>query len=201
MAPGVLYRVIYGSSKPEPWQEKMTTVRPAMLHDFRRHRVRYCDFPAIIPKTESIVRGTYVTGLSDGDIWRLDIFEGSMYERRKVKAKLLRDVRLEDDIADSDLEKMEGKEVETETYVWRDPIGHLEDKEWDFDHFRKQKMRAWMGESHTSYDEDVEVDEGFADVDAAVAAEKVDPMGGRGVNGVIGHELNAALANGTKTLN
>lgn len=187
MAPQVLYRVIFGSSEPEVWQKKRIVIRPAILHEFRRHRVRTAEFPAIVPNPSSTVRGTFITGLTDGDIIRLDSFEGSMYERRPVKVKLLKNVRLEDEVRDSSVARLEGEEVEAETYVWRYPLRDLEDREWDFEHFKKRKMRAWMGFGRQS-DSDTEVDEGFASADAAgTTPARVSPnrrSGGTGAAGV-----------------
>lgn len=187
MAPQVLYRVIFGSSEPEVRQKKRIVIRPAILHEFRRHRVRTAEFPAIVPNPSSTVRGTFITGLTDGDFIRLDSFEGSMYERRPVKVKLLKNVRLEDEVRDSSVARLEGEEVEAETYVWRYPLRDLEDREWDFEHFKKRKMRAWMGFGRQS-DSDTEVDEGFASADAAgTTPARVSPnrrSGGTGAAGV-----------------
>jgi len=85
---------------------------------------------------------------------------------------------------------VEVDEVEAEAYVWEEGLETLEPKEWDFDEFKRDKMKAWMGmaESEGGSD-DVEVDEGFADVDRAVAEQEKskghDPMGGRGSKGHI----------------
>ena len=191
MAPGVLFRVIYGTPDPEPWQKNLTRVRPALLNSYQRHKVKNADYPAILPHQNCSVRGSYVTGLTDGDLYRLDIFEGSQYERKQVKVKVLKDIPLDQaaDEAQSDV----AEEVETETYVWIEDSEHLETEEWDFEHFKKEKMYYWMGAAES---DDVEVDEGFADVDRAVAeqpgvqgAKRHDPTGGRGANGHITRQL------------
>jgi len=192
MAPGVLYRVIYGNANPEPWQQKLTTVRPALLESHRRHRVKYMSYPAIIPCIGSSVRGSVVTGLTQGDIYRLDIFEGDQYERRNVKVKVLGHLGLNEDLHNGELEEHVSEEVEAETYIWKDDLSELEDGEWNFEEFKRDRMRSWMGEG-SSDGSSVEVDEGFADVDNAVAAEKgIDHTGGRGVNGVISKNLEGA---------
>jgi hypothetical protein len=192
MAPGVLYRVIYGNANPEPWQQKLTTVRPALLESHRRHRVKYMSYPAITPCTGSSVRGSVVTGLTQGDIYRLDIFEGDQYLRKKVKVKVLKNVGLEDSIQTGELEEHALEEVEAETYIWSNDLSELEDGEWDFEEFKRERMRFWMGES-SSEESNIEVDEGFADVDNAIAAEKgIDHTGGRGANGTISKNLESA---------
>lgn len=90
------------------------------------------------------MRGTFVTGLTEGDMWRLDIFEGDEYALRKVRLRLLSDRGEEDE-----------EEVETETYVWVAGREKLEAGEWDFEAFRREKMGAWVGGGH-------EADGGFA---------------------------------------
>lgn len=199
MAPGVLHRVIHGTPNPEPWQRELLTIRSGLLQSYRRHRVRHADYPAITPHEHSTVRGTIVSGLTEGDIYRLDIFEGSQYSRDVVKVQVLKDVGL--DKAAEERKTAAVEEVEAQTYVWQEGDGTLEEKEWDFEEFKREKMRAWMGMAASEQGEDasgVEVDEGFADVDRAVAEEerketerknKHDPMGGRGMNGHITRQL------------
>lgn len=76
----------------------------------------------------------------------------------------------------------EVEEVPAEAYVWAEGMEMLEDEEWDFEDFVRDKMGRWVGR-----EEYVEVDE---------AAERLrvgeDPTGGRGmgalgrVEGVLG---------------
>lgn len=241
MAPGVLHRVIHGTPNPDPWQREYLTVRPGLLHGHRRHRVRHADYPGIIPhkssssttttgttgkETEATVRGTIVSGLTDMDIRRLDIFEGDQYVRRKVKVQVLTGVAL-DELAPENVASAgeasssapsrasQGTDAETkkdstfeevmaETYIWNEGEDTLEEAEWDFEAFKRDKMRAWMGIAETGEATDgVEVDEGFADVDRAVEEEEKkrkagngghDPTGGRGVNGHITRQLFDAAA-------
>ncbi|KAK5302826.1 hypothetical protein LTR99_005783 [Exophiala xenobiotica] len=197
MAPGVLHRVIHGTHDPEPWQKSLLTVRPALLQSYRRHRVRHADYPAILPHTNSCVRGSVVTGLTEGDLYRLDIFEGDQYTRQKVKVQVLsKDVGL-DQAADVESNTQVIEEVEAETYIWQAGEDTLERKEWDFEEFKRDKMKAWMGMAEG--DDSADMDEGFADVDRAVAEQDSaeqekgkDPMGGRGANGHITRQLKEA---------
>jgi hypothetical protein len=110
------------------------TIQDAILHDYCRHRVRYCDYPGILPEKGRTVRGTYVTGLTDGDIHRLDSFEGGEYERVKVKVELVR-------------EEAGKNQAEAETYVYCAGEQYLEKKEWDYEEFRREKMHRWTDES------------------------------------------------------
>jgi len=174
MAPQVLYRVCYGSATPSANQKALLTIRPAILHSFCRHKVRNCDYPAITPDESTTVRGTYVQGLTAGDLWRLDIFEGDEYSRKKVKVKVL------DKVGDEKGRgNIEGDEVEAETYVWIAGEHLLEKVEWDFGEFQRDKMRRWVGGR----------DEEYSEVDDAVKASGQDPTGGRGFNGAITEQL------------
>lgn len=145
MAPKVLSRVCYGPNVPLNTTKHGTlNIRPALLQDYRRHRVLHADYPAIVPRDGSTVRGTLVSGLTDGDLWRLDIFEGDEYKREKVK---VRELTYEGDITVEPTKDQLGKTVDAETYVWINPHTDLEDTEWDFEEFVREKMWAWVGTS------------------------------------------------------
>lgn len=162
MAPPVLHRVIWGDTQPPEVQKALLKIRPAILHRFQRHKVKHADYPAIIPsKVTASVRGTLVTGLTDGDIWRLDIFEGPEYERQKVKVRVLEAKRETDtsigigDVKQPEEENIEGEETEAEVYVFIAEEHKLEPEEWDFGEFVREKMSRWVGREAT------ETDEGF----------------------------------------
>lgn len=136
-------------------------VCPALLLNYTRHKVKYADYPGVIPYTksrelfdhdlnemENNVRGTLVVGLTAKDMGYLDIFEGSQYTRERVKVYPLEaPVRLSNhtieehpsahpaatELSDS---------VEAVTYVfknWR----HLEPKLWSFEEFVKESAWKW----------------------------------------------------------
>ena len=86
------------------------------------------------------MRGTLVQGLTEGDLWRLDIFEGGQYTRERVRVSLLQ--RTSDE---EGKDGVEGGEVEAETYVWADDRQDLEEGEWDFAEFHREKMQRWIG--------------------------------------------------------
>lgn len=149
MAPAVLHRVIWGSSTPPtPAHAWLLHTQPAILHGFQRRRVRHADYPAVVPAgAETSVRGTLVTGLTDGDVWRLDLFEGGDYARRRVRVRVLAEE------AGAGVES--GEECEAETYVWIAGEDVLEESEWDFAEFVRDKMARWVGSGAA------EADEGF----------------------------------------
>jgi hypothetical protein len=109
-----------------------------------------------------------VTRLTDGDIFRLDTFEGSEYRRIKVK------VSVEDG----------GKSAEAETYLYTAGEHRLEKMEWSYEEFRKDKMHRWADNSSEYQGWISFTCSKFrrcwprADVDNVVEG---DPTGGRGV--------------------
>ncbi|TKA81250.1 hypothetical protein B0A55_02357 [Friedmanniomyces simplex] len=184
MAPQVLHRVCHGSTRPSNpiYAAHQFELSPAILHKYRRHRVRHADYPAILPVVNdptATVRGTYVTGLTDADLWRLDIFEGSEYRRERVKVRLL--TKSGSDEA-SGQGNEEGEEVEAETYVWIADPKDLDEREWDFVEFQREKMRFWVGREGQGE---------YAEVDDAVASaeHQQDGTGGRGAKGHISMAL------------
>lgn len=180
MAPQMLHRVIHGSPNPEPWQKALIRFQPALLHGYRRHRVRGADYPGIVaetdPKTdlttdsesktgsasETTVLGVLVYGLTDGDIYRLDKYEGSEYVKETVNVRTLRAPAEEgggeeegEVTSETQLRDMlraagsnvadEGDEVVAATYVWIAGKERLEEVEWDFETFRREKLAWWVG--------------------------------------------------------
>ncbi|KAJ5442903.1 hypothetical protein N7491_000742 [Penicillium cf. griseofulvum] len=184
MAPQILHRVIHGQANPEPWQKAMLRFQPAILHGYRRHRVQGADYPGIVavPETQSetektsapnphsgtSVMGTLVSGLTDGDIHRLDRFEGSEYEKKQVIVRTLREAlggenkHVGEGVSDeSRLREMldatstecadEGEEVSAVTYVYTAGKDMLEDAEWDFESFKRDKMAWWVGADESEW--------------------------------------------------
>lgn len=163
MAPPVLYRVIWGQqTPPTPAHASLLKVQPAILHNHQRHKVKHADYPAILPiksDRKPKVRGTLVQGLTDGDLWRLDIFEGSEYQRQKVKVRVLEQTTTSGqdmgDLQQREEDNVEGDEVDAETYIWIAGANRLESEEWDFTEFIRDKMKRWVGKDAA------ETDEGF----------------------------------------
>lgn len=116
--------------------------------------------------------------LNRNDIHRLDVFEGEEYDRTPVKVSLLRREASSASVLPPPGNKNDDveREAECQTYVWRAPRAQLEDTEWDFDEFVKEKLWRWApgagGEKSGEYN----------DVDNAVA-QNGDPTRGRAVGG------------------
>lgn len=139
MAKEVLYRVCFGTSQVDQNPTltalaSLLTITPAILHNHSRRRVRNADYPGVIPQEGHTVRGTYVTGLTDLAIARLDAFEGDQYDMKSVKVTLLEGSR-------------KGEEEDAETYIFTQGTQYLEEVEWDYEDFRRTKMWRWADHS------------------------------------------------------
>ncbi|KAF3940708.1 hypothetical protein ABW19_dt0202674 [Dactylella cylindrospora] len=143
MALPILSRVIYGTQSPDPWQRDRLKIRPAILHDHCRHRVKNVDYPGVVPQVGKSVRGTLVEGLSKMDIERLDHFEGDEYDRIQVKVQVL----LDESLSENKETHIEGETVQAGIYMWTMGTQFLEEGEWDFEQFTKLKLRNWVGDS------------------------------------------------------
>ncbi|KAH7165946.1 AIG2-like family-domain-containing protein [Dactylonectria macrodidyma] len=133
MAPEVFFSVCYGDKDPPQVIKNMHTFAPAVLEGYCRHRVRYADYPGIIVEKGHTVLGVYATGLTDANMVKLDYFEGSDYDRETVKVKLVKSAG----------DTTRGDEYrQASVYVFNQP-DDLEKKEWDFEHFRAEKMGYW----------------------------------------------------------
>lgn len=136
MAPEIFFGVCYRDFKPAEAIRKMHTFTPAVLHGYCRHKVKGADYPAIVAEENQTVRGVFVTGLTEANMEKLDIFEGDEYDRKYVKVKLLEK---------NGGKEVEGEEKEVAAYVFINPEA-VEKGEWDYEHFRDEKMAHWIRE-------------------------------------------------------
>ncbi|KAJ4419677.1 hypothetical protein N0V85_000924 [Neurospora sp. IMI 360204] len=115
---------------------------PAILHGYSRRRVKFADYPGITEDAEHSVFGMFAEGLTNANLQKLDYFEGAEYERRTVKVKLLErvgDVKGEGNV--------EGEEREAQVYVFIQKQ-LLEEKEWDLEEFKRDKLKLWTRGDH-----------------------------------------------------
>ncbi|KAG5368669.1 hypothetical protein CJU90_0888 [Yarrowia sp. C11] len=122
--PEVLGRVIANSFKVPDYVK----VSPGTLSDHVRYHVKNRDYPGVIAKSGSSVKGTVAFNLTDSDVAKLDAFEGEDYKRVAVDVEV------------------DGKKVPASLYLWIGGEDRLEDKEWDVDVFVKEKMDSWLFE-------------------------------------------------------
>jgi hypothetical protein len=123
MAPEIFFSVCYNNSSVPDEIAKRHTFTPAILHGYCRRRVEHADYPGITPDDQHQVFGTYATGLSEANMYKLDVFEGYQYKRETVKVKLLNHVGNAKGEGN-----VEGEERSAEVYVFMHPE-ELEEKE------------------------------------------------------------------------
>lgn len=138
-----------------------------------------------------------MTGLTASDISRLDTFEGGEYTRQKVSIRLLQAEGDEKNssgeegnvkTAKGEQEEKENHLLPCETYIWTSHPSRLEDREWDFAEFVREKQHKWVGSAGQA--EYAEVDELVAAAAAAATERNVDDgTGGRGSGGYIADAL------------
>lgn len=138
MEPQVFFSVCYDDKSPPSHIRQRHTFTPAILHGYCRRRVRYADYPGMVEDADHTVRGTVVSGITKANLDRLDFFEGSQYDRRVVRPQLL--VQAGDEATGDG--NVEGEQIITESYIFLD-TRDLEDKEWDFAEFKRDKLQKW----------------------------------------------------------
>jgi hypothetical protein len=176
MVPEIFYSVCYGTSQVPPSVAELHAFRPAVLWGYSRRRVRHSDTPGIVVEDADAdtgtglhhhnhrVVGTFVTGLTDALMLKLDYFEGRKYYRKTVEVELLLgNITTGDDNnnnadantknngvgggssssvrVDVDVEAGAGMRT-AETYVFHDRSG-LEDVEWDLEEFYRDRLQDW----------------------------------------------------------
>ncbi|CAG8435058.1 15442_t:CDS:2 [Funneliformis caledonium] len=120
--PQILNRVLENgrsnTEKPINIKESVS----AVLKGYKRHKVIGAVYPAILKGDDlkDEITGVLLGGLSSQDIARLDNFEGSQYEKKKVQVYV-----------DNNL-------IEAMTYVWKDSPTLLHDEDWNPKDFEKQ---------------------------------------------------------------
>ncbi|KAJ3997416.1 hypothetical protein F5050DRAFT_1799072 [Lentinula boryana] len=158
-------------------------IAPAVLFEHTRHKVKYADYPGVVPyhegqrlftreltQEERCVRGTLVTGLTSQDMACLDDFEGDEYSRCNIEVHPLRpliDVSGNELTYDASLvpadppplpptsELLLG--IPAQTYIYNNPKD-LEAELWSFDDFVKHNAWKWYGSASDNNPDITEVD-------------------------------------------
>jgi gamma-glutamylcyclotransferase (GGCT)/AIG2-like uncharacterized protein YtfP len=99
----------------------------ARLEGYSAYRVLGEDFPALIPDPRGDTAGTLWRGLNGRALGRLDRFEGTLYQRSRVR-----------------VQTPDGRRLAW-TYVLR-PLyrGRLSAQLWDYGHFREGALRRYL---------------------------------------------------------
>lgn len=109
----------------------------AVLEGYARYRVSGEQYPGIVPEGGGKVEGMVYFDISADQVRRLDIFEGEMYSREKIKVKIVG----------------ENTTAEVMAYVVKPEHVHfLTRKPWDFEGFLKEGKRLFE-EDYYGFDE------------------------------------------------
>lgn len=120
---------VYGTLLSTEITQKLTgktfkTV-PAILKDYKMYCVKDCDYPAIIREEGVETTGKILLNVDELDLRNLADFEGNEYELRKVK--VLNNNKLEDAL----------------TFVWAEEKNRLENREWNFAEFQRDRLKFY----------------------------------------------------------
>ena len=101
---------------------------PASLKGFKIYCVKDCDYPAIVPENGADTSGKIIINVDDIDLIILSLYEGDEYKQRKVKVLC------------------NNKMVDALTFVWVIGNESLENREWDFEGFQRERLDFYLEE-------------------------------------------------------
>ena len=101
-------------------------LRPGVLKNFKRLKVKNQHYPAIIEARGNEVEGVVVHGLTSNAVRRLDEFEDTDYERRNIVVGILN-----------------GQNVKAAVYVAGSGM-MLDDIDWDFDTWYRHHRSSFL---------------------------------------------------------
>jgi gamma-glutamylcyclotransferase (GGCT)/AIG2-like uncharacterized protein YtfP len=105
--------------------------RPARLEGFARYRMRGRPYPGIVAMPGAATQGVLIEGLTPADVRRLDAFEGTLYQRRRVEVTAAGGARLP-----------------AETYVIPEARRWLLTGEaWSRERFERRHLPTWVRSS------------------------------------------------------
>lgn len=107
------------------------TYNHAILSDHVRQRLPNLDYPGLIRREGSSVAGIVVSGVTDEQLDRLDLFEGDEYQRKAVEVRLVASTAM----------------IACQAYIYMDPNTVLAES-WDFQEFETFKSHRWTSTSN-----------------------------------------------------
>ena len=108
----------------------------AVLEGYKMYCVKNCDYPAIVGEKGAETKGKILANVDDQALKILSVFEGDEYEKRIVK--VLCDNKYEDAL----------------TFVWVKELQLLENRDWDFEDFQKNRLKFYLDDIVTESVED-----------------------------------------------
>ncbi len=121
---------VYGTLLSSEITEKLTgktfETTHAVLEGYKMYCVKDCDYPAIVGEVGAETKGKILINVDDSALKILSVFEGDEYEKRKVK--VLCSNKYEDAL----------------TFVWSKELCLLENRDWDFEDFQKNRLKFYL---------------------------------------------------------
>jgi len=131
---------VYGTLLSSEIIEKLTgktfQTTHAVLEGYKMYCVKNCDYPAIAREKGAETKGKILANVDDKALKTLSVFEGDEYEKRIVK--VLCDNKYEDAL----------------TFVWVKELQLLENRDWDFEDFQKNRLKFYLDDIVTESVED-----------------------------------------------
>lgn len=98
---------------------------PATLLGYKRGMVKGCDYPAIFEDFGSEVKGMLLENVDDVSMQQIIHFEGSEYEKIKVKVIACEET------------------TEAFTFIWKNDTKLLENVDWDKEKFERESLKKY----------------------------------------------------------
>ena len=123
---------VYGTLLSSEIIEKLTgktfQTTHAVLEGYKMYCVKNCDYPAIISELCAETKGKILFNVDDSALKILSDYEGDEYEKRFVKAFC------------------NGNFEDAITFVWAQELHLLENRDWDFEDFQKNRLQFYLDE-------------------------------------------------------
>ncbi len=121
---------VYGTLLSSEITEKLTgktfETKHAVLEGYKMYCVKDCDYPAIVGEVGAETKGKILLNVDDAVLNILSIFEGDEYT--KIKVKVLCNNKYKDAL----------------TFVWSKELHLLENRDWDFEDFQKNRLKFYL---------------------------------------------------------
>ena len=123
---------VYGTLQSPQIVEKLTgksfnTTR-AVLPGYKLFCVKNADYPAIVKNENAVTTGLIIENADNASLAVISFYEGDEYEIQKVTVLV------------------DGKPVPALVFVWAKSIELLENREWDFQRFKRVNLEYYLNE-------------------------------------------------------
>jgi len=120
-----IYGTLQFPSIPKKITGKTFSLKPVVLNDFKRFRVKNAEYPAIIPCQGSKISGYIAENVDDISLKAIDFFEGDEYEKKEVTITV------------------NERDILALTYVWIAGSENLDDDDWDMNYFEIKYLKYY----------------------------------------------------------